>query len=421
MAKEKADEEAIKVFAANLKGLLMASPLGQIKTLGIDPGFRTGCKVVCLNEQGNLKEHTTIYPHPPQNRIDESRKTLKHLINSHAIKAIAVGNGTAGRETMAFLRENGFEELCETYMVNEAGASIYSASAIARDEFPNHDVTVRGAISIARRLMDPMAELVKIDAKSIGIGQYQHDVNQVRLRNALNDTVTYCVNAVGIELNTASEHLLAHVSGLGSITAKNVVAFRKKNGPFKSKKELLNVKRLGEKVFVQCAGFLRIRNGNNPLDNTAIHPERYALVQTMASDINCEVEDLITHPEFTDQIRLQKYVDQNTGLETLKDILNELRKPGLDPRGKAENIRFADIHSFDDVKEKMTLPAVVTNVVAFGAFVDLGIKESGFIHISELSNSFVKDPLQVVSSGEKLIVKVIGIDRERRRISCSLK
>ena len=421
-SKEKADTEAIEVFAKNLRQLLLAPPLGQKRVLGLDPGFRTGCKVVCLDDSGNLLHKDTIYPHPPQSDQYMAEKTLQHLVDLHGIEAIAVGNGTAGRETLALCQKIDFGRPVTIFMVNEAGASIYSASEIAREEFPNEDVTVRGAVSIGRRLMDPLAELVKIDAKSIGVGQYQHDVNQTRLKESLDQVVESCVNAVGINLNTASKHLLTYISGLGPTLAQNIVDYRSENGAFNSRKQLKKVARMGEKAFEQCAGFLRIREGKNPLDNTAVHPESYAIVEKMATDQGCAVIDLIQQEERRKKVDLRRYITDSTGLPTLNDIIKELAKPGLDPRGEAKSFEFAKhIKSIDDLHEGMVLPGIVTNITNFGAFVDIGIKESGLVHISQLANRFVKNPADVVSLQQEVTVKVIQIDRKRGRVQLSMK
>ncbi len=421
LAKDKADKEAIEVFTTNLRQLLLAPPLGQRATLGIDPGFRTGCKVVCLDANGNLLYHTTIYPHPPQNKDAETRYMLEDMVDRYNIDAIAVGNGTAGRETLSLCSSINFDRRVEVFSVNEAGASIYSASEAAREEFAELDLTVRGAVSIGRRLMDPLAELVKIDPKSIGVGQYQHDVNQTMLKDSLDRTVESSVNAVGINLNTASKHLLTYVSGLGPTLAQNIVDYRRENGPFKSRKTLKKVSRLGDKAFEQAAGFLRIREGKNPLDNTAVHPERYALVEQMAADLRVGVMDLIQRAELRKQINLRQYITDEVGLPTLKDILQELAKPGLDPRGEAKSFQFANVSTIDDLHEGMQLPGIVTNVTNFGAFVDIGIKENGLVHISQLADKFVKNPADVVSLNQQVQVRVVSIDRERKRIQLSMK
>lgn len=420
-AKERADTEAIRVFADNLRQLLLAAPLGERRVLAIDPGFRTGCKVVVLDASGNLLEHTTIYPHEPQRQVAESRKTLEHLVEVFQIEAIAVGDGTAGRETMDLLREMPLAQTVDIYPVSEAGASIYSASTAAREELPDHDVTVRGAVSIGRRLMDPLAELVKIDPKSIGVGQYQHDVNQTLLRESLDRTVHSCVNAVGVNLNTASKHLLAYVSGLGPVLAQNIVAYRAEHGPFRSRAALKKVPRLGEKAFEQCAGFLRIRNADNPLDNTAVHPERYALVEQMARDLGCTVADLIARKDLRQKIDLKRYISGDVGLPTLKDILHELDKPGLDPRGSAQPFEFAAVRSLEDLAPGMVLPGIVTNITNFGVFVDIGVKASGLVHISQMADRFVRNPADVVKLRQTVRVRVLEVDLERRRVALSMR
>lgn len=422
LAKEKADEEAIAVFAENLRQLLLAAPLGPKRMISLDPGFRTGCKVVVLNEQGDLQHHTTIFPHPPQNRPEEALQKLEQLATQYQVEVIAVGNGTAGRETMNLLKSSPLAKKVGLFLVNESGASIYSASEIAREEFPEHDATIRGSVSIGRRLMDPLAELVKIDPKSIGVGQYQHDVNQTQLRESLERVVESCVNTVGINLNTASKHLLTYVSGLGPSLAQNIVEYRSSNGAFQNRSALLKVPRMGAKAFEQSAGFLRIREGGHPLDNTAVHPERYALVEQMAKDLNCTVPDLIAKAELRKQIDLKKYISEEVGLPTLKDILQELSKPGLDPRGEAEAFEFAQgINTIEDLREGMRLPGIITNITNFGVFVDIGIKENGLIHISHLANKFVKNPADVVSLNQEVMVKVLSIDMNRKRIQLSIK
>ncbi len=421
ISKEKADEEAINVFADNLRQLLLASPLGEKNVLAIDPGYRTGCKIVCLDRQGNLLHNETIYPHPPQNETAMSVKKILSLVNAYKIEAIAIGNGTASRETEDFIKWVKFEKDIQVFVVSEAGASIYSASKVARDEFPDYDVTVRGAVSIGRRLMDPLAELVKIDPKSIGVGQYQHDVDQQKLQNSLDDVVMSCVNAVGVEVNTASKHLLTYVSGLGPQLAQNIVDYRTENGPFRSRKELLKVKRMGPKAFEQSAGFLRIRNAENPLDSSAVHPESYHVVEKMAKDLGCDVRELITDEKKRKEIKLEKYITPSTGLPTLKDIMDELAKPGRDPRSKIKEFSFADIHSMEDLVAGMIVPGIVTNVTKFGAFVDIGIKQDGLVHISNLSNTYVQDPSKVVKLHQHVMVKVLAVDIERKRIQLSMK
>jgi uncharacterized protein len=421
ISKEKADIEAINVFAENLRQLLLGSPLGEKNVLAIDPGFRTGCKVVCLDRQGNFIHNETIYPHPPQNETAMSIKKILSLVNAYKIEAIAIGNGTASRETEDFIKWVKFENDIQVFIVSEAGASIYSASKTAREEFPEYDVTVRGAISIGRRLMDPLAELVKIDPKSIGVGQYQHDVDQQKLQKSLDDVVMSCVNAVGVEVNTASKHLLTYVSGLGPTLAQNIVDYRTENGPFKARRELLKVKRMGDKAFEQSAGFLRIRNAENPLDSSAVHPESYHVVETMSKDLGCDVRELITNDLKRKEIKLEKYVTPVTGLPTLKDIVDELAKPGRDPRSKIKEFSFADIHSIEDVKEGMVVPGIVTNITKFGAFVDIGIKQDGLVHISNMSRTYISDPSTVVKLHQHLMVKVIAVDIDRRRIQLSMK
>ena len=421
ISKEKADIEAINVFADNLRQLLLGSPLGEKNVLAIDPGFRTGCKVVCLDRQGNFIHNETIYPHPPQNETAMSIKKILSLVNAYKIEAIAIGNGTASRETEDFIKWIKFDTDIQVFVVSEAGASIYSASKTARDEFPDYDVTVRGAISIGRRLMDPLAELVKIDPKSIGVGQYQHDVDQTKLQKSLDDVVMSCVNAVGVEVNTASKHLLTYVSGLGPQLAQNIVDYRAENGPFSARKELLKVKRMGEKAFEQSAGFLRIRNADNPLDSSAVHPESYHVVEKMSKDLGVDVKELITNDIKRKEIKLEKYITPSTGLPTLRDIIDELAKPGRDPRSKIQVFSFADIHSIEDVKEGMVVPGIVTNITKFGAFVDIGIKQDGLVHISNMSKNYITDPSTVVKLHQHLQVKVIAVDIERRRIQLSMK
>lgn len=421
-SKERADTQAIKVFAENLRQLLLAPPLGQKRVLGVDPGFRTGCKLVCLDAQGNLLHNETIYPHPPQKERSQSRAKLISLVNSYSIDAIAIGNGTASRETEEIISNIPFDRDLQVFVVSEDGASIYSASKIARDEFPNYDVTVRGAISIGRRLMDPLAELVKIDPKSIGVGQYQHDVNQAELKNSLDQTVENCVNRVGVNLNTASKHLLTYVSGLGPALAQNIVDYRTKNGAFKSRWELRQVPRLGEKAFEQAAGFLRITDSENPLDNSAVHPESYPIVETMAKDLNCKVVDLIRDKNLRSKIKLEKYITGKTGMPTLLDIMEELDKPGRDPRQGIKVFEFdPSVRTIEDLREGQVLPGIISNITNFGCFVDIGIKEKGLVHVSNMANRYISDPGEVVSLHQHVKVKVLGIDLERKRIQLSLK
>lgn len=422
LAREKAEEQAIQVFATNLRQLLLSSPLGQKRVLAIDPGFRTGCKVVCLDAQGALLHNETIYPHPPQNDTRSAYKKIDSLVEQYKIEAIAIGNGTASRETEAFIRNMRFNRELQVFVVSEDGASVYSASKTAREEFPDYDVTVRGAVSIGRRLMDPLAELVKIDPKSIGVGQYQHDVDQNKLKRALDQEVESCVNKVGVELNTASQHLLTYVSGLGPQLAKNIVEYRSANGPFASRKELNKVPRLGAKAFEQCAGFLRIRDGKHPLDNSAVHPESYPLVEQMAGDLNCSVSDLLQSAELRKQLDLKKYVSAKVGLPTLNDIKAELEKPGRDPRSVIKVFEFsADVRSIEDLKPGMRLPGIVTNITNFGAFVDVGVKQDGLVHISQLANKFVSDPNEVVALHQHVEVKVLEVDVARKRIQLTMK
>lgn len=422
LSKEKADDEAIRVFAGNLRQLLLAPPLGQKRVLGIDPGLRTGCKVVCLDAQGTLLHNEAIYPHPPKSEYQLAGRKLVKLVEQYRIEAIAIGNGTASRETEQFVTSQRFDREIQVFVVSEDGASIYSASKTARDEFPDYDVTVRGAVSIGRRLMDPLAELVKIDAKSIGVGQYQHDVDQTKLKEALDQTVESCVNLVGVNVNTASSHLLTYVSGLGPVLAKNIVDYRTANGPFRSRRELLKVPRMGAKAFEQCAGFLRIPHAENPLDNSAVHPESYPIVERMAADLHCSVSDLIANRELRSRISPEKYVTDTVGLPTLTDILQELEKPGRDPRQKIQVFEFdKNVRTIDDVQEGMELPGIVTNITNFGCFVDLGIKEKGLIHVSQLADRFVSDPTTVVSIHQHVRVRVIGVDRERKRIALTMK
>ncbi len=421
-SKQKADEEAIRVFAQNLHQLLLAPPLGQKRTLGIDPGFRTGCKVVCLDAQGNLLHNETVYPHPPRNEYAQAQRKLQKLVEQYDIQAVAIGNGTASRETESFVQSVRFDRPVEAFVVSEDGASVYSASKTAREEFPDYDVTVRGAVSIARRLMDPLAELVKIDPKSIGVGQYQHDVDQTRLKESLNRTVESCVNAVGVNVNTASRQLLTYVSGLGPQLAQNIVDYRKENGPFRTRRDLMDVHRMGAKAFEQCAGFLRIPDGTNPLDNTAVHPERYALVERMARDAGASVEELIRDKELRRRIPLDRYVTEDCGLPTLHDIMEELDKPGRDPREKIKAFSFdPNVHTMDDLREGMVLPGIVSNITNFGCFVDIGVHEKGLVHISQLADRYVKDPNEVVSLHQQVTVRVLQVDKERNRISLTLK
>jgi uncharacterized protein len=422
LSKKKADEEAIDVFAKNLHKLLMAAPLGSKRVLAIDPGFRTGCKVVCLDAQGKLLQFEAIFPNEPQKKVAESGAVIKHWVDKHNIEAIAIGNGTASRETEDFVRNLGLPSSVTIVMVNESGASIYSASEIARNEFPDQDVTVRGAVSIGRRLMDPLAELVKIDPKSIGVGQYQHDVDQSALKHSLDDVVMSCVNAVGVEVNTASEQLLTYVAGLGPQLAKNIVEYRNQNGPFTNRAAIKNVQRLGEKAFEQAAGFLRIKGAANPLDDSAVHPEAYNLVKKMAKDLNCEVKDLIRDASLRAKIDLKQYVTDTIGLPTLKDILAELAKPGRDPRDKFEAFSFAEgVNHIEDLRIGMKIPGIVTNVTNFGAFVDVGVHQDGLVHISQLADHYISNPADVVAVQQKVMVTVTEVDVARKRISLSMK
>lgn len=422
LSKEKADEEAIRVFAENLRQLLLAPPLGQKRTMGIDPGYRTGCKVVCLDAQGTLLHNEAIYPHPPKSETALAGRKLVKLVEQYKIEAIAIGNGTASRETERFVTSQRYDREVQVFVVSEDGASIYSASKIARDEFPEYDVTVRGAVSIGRRLMDPLAELVKIDAKSIGVGQYQHDVDQSKLKASLDQTVESCVNLVGVNINTASKHLLTYVSGLGPTLAQNIVDYRTENGAFHSRKELLKVPRMGAKAFEQCAGFLRIPQADNPLDNSAVHPESYAIVEKMAKDLKCSVADLIKNKELRSQIDIKNYVTDTVGLPTLTDILQELDKPGRDPRQKIQVFEFdKNVQTIDDLREGMELPGIINNITNFGCFVDIGIKENGLVHISQLADKFVSDPTTVVSMHQHVRVRVLSIDHERKRIQLTMK
>lgn len=422
LSKDIADEEAIRVFVENLRQLLLAAPLGQKRVLGIDPGYRTGCKVVCLDAQGNLLHNETIYPHPPQNESSKAAGKISKMVSTYKIDAIAIGNGTASRETEHFITNIRYEKEVQVFVVSENGASIYSASKIAREEFPEYDVTVRGAVSIGRRLMDPLAELVKIDPKSIGVGQYQHDVDQTKLKKSLDLTVESCVNMVGVNVNTASKHLLTYISGLGPTLAQNIVNYRAENGAFRTRKQLLKVPRMGEKAFEQCAGFLRIADGDNPLDNSAVHPESYVVVETMAKDLGCSVKELIENKELKKNLNLNKYVNDKVGLPTLNDIIEELDKPGRDPRKSIQTFEFdPTIKSIADLREGMILPGIVTNVTNFGCFVDVGIKENGLVHISELADRFVSDPTEIVSLHQYVQVKVISVDTDRKRVALSMK
>jgi len=421
LTKKKADEEAIRVFAENARQLLLGAPLGQKRVMAIDPGFRTGCKVACLDEQGKLLEDTAIYPHTGAGQATQAEKTTRYLFEKHKIEAIAIGNGTAGRETEVFIRNLNLPGVV-IVMVNESGASIYSASEVAREEFPDKDITVRGAVSIGRRLMDPLAELVKIDPKSIGVGQYQHDVDQNKLQTSLDDTVINCVNAVGVELNTASKQILAYVSGLGPQLAQNIVEYRDANGAFKQREQLKKVPRLGDKAFEQAAGFLRIHHAENPLDTSAVHPERYALVKQMAKDAGCTVKDLMGDDKLRKSIPLQKYTSETVGLPTLNDIMAELAKPGRDPREQFETFSFTEgVNSINDLKPGMKLPGIVTNITAFGAFVDIGVHQDGLVHLSQITNRFIKDPNEVLKVAQKVEVTVTEVDVNRKRISLTMK
>lgn len=420
-AKKRADEEAIRVFAENMRQLLLAAPLGQKRLLAIDPGFRTGCKVVCLSKQGTLIDNTTIYPHTGPGQAQEAVNSLQAWIKKYEIEAIAIGNGTAGRETEAFVKSLPTDKI-PIIMVNESGASIYSASDIAREEFPDKDITVRGAVSIGRRLMDPLAELVKIDPKSIGVGQYQHDVDQKKLQSSLDDTVISCVNAVGVELNTASKQILSYISGLGPQLAQNIIDYRVKNGPFTSRAELKKVARLGEKAYEQAAGFLRIHQAKNPLDASAVHPERYPIVEKMAKDLQCKVSDLLAQDTLRKQIQIQRYVSEEVGIPTLSDIIQELAKPGRDPREQFEAFAFSEgINEIKDLRIGMKLPGIVTNITNFGAFVDIGVHQDGLVHVSQLANQFVKDPNDIVKVNQKVMVTITEIDIARKRIALSMK
>ncbi|MGN6490642.1 MAG: Tex family protein [Agriterribacter sp.] len=418
MLKQKADEEAINVFAENLKQLLLSSPLGGKKVLAIDPGYRTGCKVVCLDEKGELKKNDLIYVHEP-GKLVSSEHTIRHLVEKYSIQAIAIGDGTAGRETEQFIKKLNLG--LPVFLVNEDGASVYSASETAREEFPDYDITVRGAVSIGRRLMDPLAELVKIDPKSIGVGQYQHDVNQFRLKERLDQTVVSCVNQVGVNLNTASKHLLAYVSGIGNTLADNIVKYRSEIGGFANRNQLLKVPRLGGKAYEQCAGFLRIQSGENPLDGSAVHPEAYSLVQQMAADNQVEVKALIGNESVIKNINPKKYVSEQFGELTIQDILKELQKPGLDPRSEVQQFEFAGIYSMDDVQVGMVVPGIVTNITRFGAFVDIGVKQDGLVHVSEIAHKYIEDPNEVLKLNDKVTVKVLEVDHARKRIALSIK
>lgn len=422
LSKAKADEEAIRVFAENLRQLLLAPPLGQKRVLGVDPGYRTGCKLVCLDAQGKLLHNEAIYPHPPQNEKSKASAKVAQLVATYAIDAIAIGNGTASRETEQFITNVRYDREVQVFVVSENGASIYSASKIARDEFPEYDVTVRGAVSIGRRLMDPLAELVKIDPKSIGVGQYQHDVDQGALKKSLDQTVESCVNMVGVNVNTASKHLLTYISGLGPTLAQNIVDYRSEHGPFQSRRELMKVPRMGEKAFEQSAGFLRIQGGKTPLDNSAVHPESYSIVEQMAKDLKCTVEELITNKELKKKLNLEKYITEKVGMPTLLDIMEELDKPGRDPRQAIQVFSFdPTVKTIADLKEGQVLPGIVTNITNFGCFVDVGIKENGLVHISELADRFVSDPTQVVSIHQHVKVKVLSVDLSRKRVQLSMK
>ena len=422
LSKMKADEEAIRVFSENLRQLLLSPPLGQKRVLGVDPGYRTGCKVVCLDAQGNLVHNEAIYPHPPQNEKGKAASKVAQLVSTYAIDAIAIGNGTASRETEQFITGIRYDRKVQVFVVSENGASVYSASKIAREEFPEYDVTVRGAVSIGRRLMDPLAELVKIDPKSIGVGQYQHDVEQGALKKSLDQTVESCVNLVGVDVNTASKHLLTYISGLGPTLAQNIVNYRAEHGPFASRRELLKVPRMGEKAFEQSAGFLRITSGKNPLDNSAVHPESYSIVEQMAKDLNCTVSELIANKELKKKLNLQKYVSATIGMPTLTDIMEELDKPGRDPRQTIKVFEFdPNVKKLEDLKEGMVLPGIVTNITAFGCFVDVGIKENGLVHISEMADRFITDPTQVVSMHQHVQVRVQSVDLVRKRVQLSMK
>jgi len=422
LARERADDEAIKVFANNLRQLLLAPPLGQKRVLAIDPGFRTGCKVVCLDSEGQLLHNETIYPNPPHNDKILATKKMKSLVNTYHVEAIAIGNGTASRETESFIKRIRFDHDIQVFVVNESGASVYSTSKVARDEFPEYDVTVRGAVSIGRRLMDPLAELVKIDPKSIGVGQYQHDVDQNKLKTSLDMEVESCVNLVGVHLNTASSHLLTYVSGLGPQLAQSIITYRDQHGSFHSRHELMNVTRLGARAFELSAGFLRITDGEHPLDNSAVHPESYHIVEKMVSVLDCSIADLINQPDLHKKIKLDQYVTEKAGLPTLKDIMAELEKPGRDPRMFIRVFEFsAEIHSIEDLKEGMIVPGIVTNITNFGAFVDIGVKQDGLVHISQMADRYVSNPSEVVRIHQHVKVKILSVDVERKRIQLSMK
>ena len=422
LAREKADEEAISIFVRNLEQLLMASPLGQKRVMAIDPGFRTGCKVVCLDAEGNLLHHDVIFPHPPKAERVRAMMTMQQLVEKYGIEAISIGNGTAGRETEDFVRHLDLPDGVEIYMVSEDGASIYSASETAREEFPNEDVTVRGAVSIGRRLMDPLAELVKIDPSSIGVGQYQKDVNQSALRKSLDQTVINCVNRVGVNVNTASRHLLTYISGLGPALAQNIVKYRSQNGPFHTRRELMKVPRMGEKAFEQSAGFLRIQDSPQPLDNSAVHPERYPLVEQMAADQGCSVKQLMENKDIRQKIDISKYVSSQVGLPTLQDIMAELDKPGRDPREPLKQFAFdPTVHDITDLHAGQVLPGIITNITNFGAFVDIGVHTKGLVHVSQLADRYVKDPTSVVSLHQQVMVRVVEVDLQRKRISLSMR
>ena len=422
LAREKADEEAISIFVRNLEQLLMASPLGQKRVMAIDPGFRTGCKVVCLDAEGNLLHHDVIFPHPPKAERVRAMMTMQQLVEKYGIEAISIGNGTAGRETEDFVRHLDLPDGVEIYMVSEDGASIYSASETAREEFPNEDVTVRGAVSIGRRLMDPLAELVKIDPSSIGVGQYQKDVNQSALRKSLDQTVINCVNRVGVNVNTASRHLLTYISGLGPALAQNIVKYRSQNGPFRTRRELMKVPRMGEKAFEQSAGFLRIQDSPQPLDNSAVHPERYPLVEQMAADQGCSVKQLMENKDIRQKIDISKYVSSQVGLPTLQDIMAELDKPGCDPREPLKQFAFdPTVHDITDLHVGQVLPGIITNITNFGAFVDIGVHTKGLVHVSQLADRYVKDPTSVVSLHQQVMVRVVEVDLQRKRISLSMR